>query len=125
MSNALHIVSDNFAIAMLVVIALLLINLIILFILNSKIVSISQEVKTLNLESLGRRQTPINNFNNRDALHSHNKMSRIANHNEFPSSSLIEKAISLIQLETPAIQIQKELGIDKKYLDILIKQHKK
>ena len=124
MDSALQSIEGNLVLLMALVIALMTLNLLVIFILTSRLADLRQEIKALSLGSYSWRQaTSADQEQNAEVQSQQVSASQAADHG-LPSSLLIEKAIAQIKLGTPVDQIQADLGIDDHYLEILIKQHK-
>lgn len=124
MDSALQWIEGNLALLLALVIALMILNLLVIFILTSRLAELRQEIKALSLGSYSWRQaTNADQEQNAEVQSQQVSASKATDHG-LPSSLLIEKAIAQIKLGTPVDQIQADLGIDDHYLEILIKQHK-
>lgn len=124
MDSALQWIEGNLALLLALVIALMILNLLVIFILTSRLAELRQEIKALSLGSYSWRQaTSADQEQNAEVQSQQVSASKATDHG-LPSSLLIEKAIAQIKLGTPVDQIQADLGIDDHYLEILIKQHK-
>ena len=124
MDSALQSIEGNLVLLMALVIALMTLNLLVIFILTSRLADLRQEIKALSLGSYSWRQaTSADQEQNAEVQSQQVSASKATDHG-LPSSLLIEKAIAQIKLGTPVDQIQADLGIDDHYLEILIKQHK-
>ena len=124
MDSALQWIEGNLVLLMALVIALMTLNLLVIFILTSRLAELRQEIKALSLGSYSWRQATSADLEQNAEVHSQQVTASKATDHRLPSSLLIEKAIAQIKLGTPVDQIQADLGIDDHYLEILIKQHK-
>lgn len=124
MDSALQWIAGNLALLMPLVIVLMILNLLVIFILTSRLTELRQEIKALSLGSYSWRQATSADQEQNAGVQSQPVSASKATDHGLPSSLLIEKAIAQIKLGTPGDQIQAELGIDHHYLEILIKQHK-
>ena len=124
MDSALQWIEGNLALLLALVIALMILNLLVIFILTSRLADLRQEIKALSLGSYSWRQATSADLGQSAAVQSQQVSASKATDHGLPSSLLIEKAIAQIKLGTPVDQIQADLGIDDHYLEILIKQHK-
>ncbi len=124
MDSALQWIEGNLALLLALVIALMILNLLVIFILTSRLAELRQEIKALSLGSYSWRQATSADLEQNAEVRSQQVSASKATDHRLPSSLLIEKAIAQIKLGTPGDQIQADLGIDDHYLEILIKQHK-
>jgi hypothetical protein len=124
MDSALQWIEGNLALLMTFVILLMILNLLVIFILTSRLAELRQEIKALSLGSYSWRQATSADLEQSAEMQSQQVSASKATDHGLPSSLLIEKAIAQIKLGTPVDQIQADLGIDDHYLEILIKQHK-
>ena len=124
MDSALQWIAGNLALLMPLVIVLMILNLLVIFILTSRLTELRQEIKALSLGSYSWRQATSTDLEQNAAEHSQPVSASKATDHRLPSSLLIERAIALIESGTPVDQIQSDLKIDHHYLEILIKQHK-
>ena len=124
MDSALQWIEGNLALLMALVIALIILNLLVIFILTSRVAELRQEIKALSLGSYSWRQATSADQEQNPEVRSQQVSASKATDHGLPSSLLIEKVIAQIKLGTPVDQIQADLGIDDHYLEILIKQHK-
>ena len=124
MDSALQWIEGNLALLLALVIALMILNLLVIFILTSRLAELRQEIKALSLGSYSWRQATSADQEQSAEMQSQQVSASKTTDHRLPNSSLIEKAIAQIKLGTPVDQIQADLGIDDHYLEILIKQHK-
>ena len=124
MDSALQWIEGNLALLLALVIALMILNLLVIFILTSRLAELRQEIKALSLGSYSWRQATSADLEQSAEMQSQQVSASKATDHGLPSSLLIEEAIAQIKLGTPVDQIQADLGIDDHYLEILIKQHK-
>ena len=124
MDSALQWIEGNPALIVALVIMQIILNLLVIFILTSRLAQLRQEIKALSFGSYSWRQATSADLEQSAAVHSQPMSASKATDHGLPSSLLIEKAIAQIKLGTPVDQIQADLGIDDHYLEILIKQHK-
>ena len=124
MDSALQSIEGNLVLLMALVIALMTLNLLVIFILTSRLAQLRQEIKALSFGSYSWRQATGADLEQNAEVHSQPVSAAKDRKHRLPGSLLIEKAIEQIKAGTPADQIQVDLGIDDHYLEILIKQHK-
>ena len=124
MDSALQWIEGNLALLLALVIALMILNLLVIFILTSRFAELRQEIKALSLGSYSWRQATGADLEQNAEVQSQSVSAAKDTKHRLPRSLLIEKAIEQIKAGTPADQIQVDLGIDDHYLEILIKQHK-
>ena len=124
MDSALQWIEGNLALLLALVIALMILNLLVIFILTSRLAELRQEIKALSFGSYSWRQATGADLEQNAEVHSQPVSAAKDRKHRLPGSLLIEKAIEQIKAGTPADQIQVDLGIDDHYLEILIKQHK-
>ena len=124
MDNALKWIEGNPALLLGLITVLLILNLLVIFILTSRLSELRREIKALSLGSYSWRQATSADLEQNAEVHSQQVSASKATDHRLPSSLLIEKAIALIKSGTPADQIKADLKIDHHYLEILLKQHK-
>ena len=124
MDSALQWIEGNPALLVALVIMQIILNLLVIFILTSRLAELRQEIKALSLGSYSWRQATSADLEQSAAVHSQPISAAKDTKHRLPGSLLIEEAIAQIKLGTPVDQIQADLGIDDHYLEILIKQHK-
>ena len=124
MDSALQWIEGNPALLVALVIMQIILNLLVIFILTSRLAQLRQEIKALSFGSYSWRQATSADLEQSAAVHSQPISAAKDTKHRLPGSLLIEEAIAQIKLETPVDQIQADLGIDDHYLEILIKQHK-
>ena len=124
MDSALQWIEGNPALLVALVIMQIILNLLVIFILTSRLAQLRQEIKALSLGSYSWHQATSADLEQSAEMQSQQVSASKATDHGLPSSLLIEKAIAQIKLGTPVDQIQADLGIDDHYLEILIKQHK-
>ena len=124
MDNALKWIEGNPAQLLGLITVLLILNLLVIFILASRFADLRREIKGLGFGSNGFRHMTGNGLGQTATKQSQQKSALKSTNHGLPDSLLIEKAIAMIKASTPLSQIQSDLGIDSRYLEILIKQHK-
>ena len=124
MDNALKWIEGNPALLLGLITVLLILNLLVIFILASRFADLRREIKGLGFGSNGLRHMTGNGLGQNATKQSQQTSASNSTNHGLPDSLLIEKAIAMIEASTPLSQIQSDLGIDSRYLEILIKQHK-
>lgn len=124
MDSALQWIEGNPVLLVALVIMQIILNLLVIFILTSRLAQLRQEIKALSFGSYSGRQATGTDLEHNAEVQSQSVSAAKDTKHRLPGSLLIEKAIEQIKAGTPADQIQVNLGIDDHYLEILIKQHK-
>ena len=124
MDNALKWIEGNPALLLGLITVLLILNLLVIFILASRFADLRREIKGLGFGSNGLRHMTGNGLGQNATQQSQQTSTSNSTNHGLPDSLLIERAIAMIKAGTPLSQIQSDLGIDSRYLEILIKQHK-
>lgn len=124
MNNAAQWIEGNLALLLGAITFLLIINLLVMFILTSRVADIMRETKRLGFSSNSLRHMGGNGLNQTANIHAQQISASNSADHSLPDSLLIEKAIAMIHAGTPLERIQSDLGIDGHYLEILVKQHK-
>ena len=124
MDNALKWIEGNPTLLLGLITVLLILNLLVIFILASRFAELRREIKGLGFGSNSLRQVTGNGLGQTVTKQSQQTSASKSTSHGLPDSLLIEKAIAMIKASIPLSQIQLDLGIDSRYLEILVKQHK-